>query len=61
MTQTEWDELLQLRKEMNESLMTLDAATQERYTELLVRSLVGKGDLPIGTVFRPLRRGGNAL
>jgi len=44
MTQNEWGELVALRKEMNESLMALDAATQERYTELLVMSLKGKGD-----------------
>jgi len=61
MTQTEWDELVQLRKEMNESLMALDAATQEKFVELLVKSLEGKGDLPVGAVSRSLRRGRSTL
>jgi hypothetical protein len=44
MNQTEWNELLAIRREMNENLMAIDARTQERYTELLVKSLEGKGD-----------------
>ena len=54
MEQTEWNELLAIRREMNENLMALDARMQERYTELLVKSLSGKGDPPVGTVFPPL-------
>ena len=55
MEQTEWNELLAIRREMNENLMALDARTQERYTELLVKSLEGKGDPTFGSVTTPLR------
>ena len=58
MNQTEWDELLAIRHEMNENLMALDARMQERYTELLVKSLEGKGDRPLGAgnpTLRPRR------
>jgi hypothetical protein len=54
MNQDEWNELLAIRREMNENLMDLDARMQERYTELLVKSLEGKGDTPIGSVNPPL-------
>ncbi len=54
MNQTEWNELLAIRHEMNENLMALDARMQERYTELLVKSLEGKGDRPLGAVSTPL-------
>jgi hypothetical protein len=54
MNQEEWDELLAIRHEMNENLMALDARMQERYTELLVKSLEGKGDRPVGAVSTPL-------
>jgi hypothetical protein len=47
MEETEWQELLSIRKEMNANLMAQDVATQEKYTELFVKSLEGKGDLPI--------------
>lgn len=45
MTEEEWDLLLAIRREMNDSLMAQDTATQEKYVELLVKSLQGKGDL----------------
>ncbi len=68
MKQEEWDALLAIREEMNANLMAQDVATQERFTELLVKSLEGKGDLPIGGDNRtfegglpPLRRRRNAL
>jgi hypothetical protein len=51
--QDEWDELLSIRSEMNANLMAQDTRTQEKYTELLVKSLEGKGDAPMGTVSRP--------
>jgi hypothetical protein len=54
MNQEEWNELLAIRHEMNENLMALDARMQERYTELLVKSLEGKGDRPMGAVSTPL-------
>ena len=59
MEQSEWDELLAIRREMNDNLMAQDVRTQERYTELLVKSLEGKGDSIQGTVNRPLHRGQN--
>ena len=52
MDQTEWNELLSIRREMNANLMAQDAKTQERYTELLVKSLAGKSDFPLGSVNR---------
>lgn len=50
MNQEEWNQLLAIRKEMNANMMALDVATQERYTELLVKSLAGKGDEPLQAV-----------
>ena len=61
MEQSEWDELLAIRREMNDNLMAQDTRTQERYTELLVKSLEGKGDSIQGTVNRPLPRDKKAL
>jgi hypothetical protein len=68
MKQEEWDALLAIREEMNANLMAQDVATQERFTELLVKSLEGKGDPPVRAVNRtfegglpPLRRQRNAL
>jgi hypothetical protein len=55
MNQTEWNELLAIRREMSENLMAQDARMQERYTELLVKSLQGKGDRPVGPVSPTLR------
>ena len=56
MTEEEWDLLLAIRKEMNGNLMAQDTATQERYVELLVKSLEGKGDVPPKPVNRTLPR-----
>jgi hypothetical protein len=53
MEQDEWDQLVALRSEMNNHLMALDHKTQEKYTELLVKSLRGKGDQPVRTVSPP--------
>jgi hypothetical protein len=55
MNQAEWNELLAIRREMNANLMAIDAKTQERYTELLVKSLEGKGDGPVSPTLRPRR------
>jgi hypothetical protein len=52
MKQEEWDALLAIREEMNANLMAQDVATQERFTELLVKSLEGKGDPPVRAVNR---------
>jgi len=54
MKQEEWDALLAIREEMNANLMAQDVATQEKFTELLVKSLEGKGDPPVRAVNRPL-------
>ena len=54
MKEEEWDALLAIREEMNANLMAQDVATQERYVELLVKSLEGKGDPPVRPVNRPL-------
>lgn len=43
----EWNELVSIRNEMNSNLMAQDPRTQERYTELFVKSLEGKGDQPL--------------
>ena len=57
MKQEEWDALLAIREEMNTNLMAQDVATQEKYVELLVKSLEGKGDMPVGTVSRTSKDG----
>lgn len=57
MEQHEWDLLVQMRTEMNANMMALSADDHELYTELLVKSLAGKGDLPVGTGNRPVRDG----
>ena len=53
MNQTEWDQLLAIRAEMSNNLMAYDWEAQEKFTELLVKSLEGKGDLPVRAVNRP--------
>jgi hypothetical protein len=50
MEQEEWNELVSIRREMNGNLMAQDVRTQERYTELLVKSLEGKSDERPGSV-----------
>lgn len=52
MNQSEWDQLLSIRREMNENMMALCVEDHELYTELLVKSLAGKGDVPVGSVSR---------
>ena len=54
MNKQEWEQLLTLREALNNNLMAYDVSTQERFTELLVKSLEGKGDLPVGSGNRPL-------
>ena len=57
MDQQEWEQLLTLREALNNNLMAYDVSTQERFTELLVKSLEGKGDRTTSTGNRPLRIG----
>lgn len=44
MEQQEWDQLNAMRQELNNNLMAYDCSVQEKFTELLVKSLEGKGD-----------------
>ena len=53
MDQQEWNQLDTLRKELNSNLMAYDWETQEKFTELLVKSLEGKGDYPVRSETRP--------
>lgn len=45
MLKTEWDELLEMREKINENgLLMFSSEYLERYSELLSKSLHGKGD-----------------
>ena len=68
MSETDWEKLLAIRKEMNANLMAVGPRALEKYVELFVKSLGSKGDKPLGTGNRtaegglpPLPRGRNAL
>lgn len=50
MEQQEWEQLNTLRQELNNNLMAFDWSAQEKFTELLVKSLEGKGDAPARSV-----------
>ena len=52
MDQAEWETLDAIRKELNGNLMAYDWSTQEKFTELFVKSLEGKGDSPQSSVSR---------
>jgi hypothetical protein len=52
MDQSEWEQLDAIRRELNRNLMAYDWNAQEKFTELFVKSLEGKGDRPPGTVSR---------
>lgn len=49
MEDKDWEELNALRKELNSNLMAYDPYAQEKFAELLVQSLAGKGDWPSGS------------
>jgi hypothetical protein len=53
MDQAEWETLDAIRRELNFNLMAYDWETQEKFTELFVKSLEGKGDPVPSSVFRP--------
>jgi hypothetical protein len=57
MEEKDWDTLVELKNELDANLMAYDWQTQEKFTELLVESLQGKGDLPLSTVSRTLPQG----
>lgn len=51
MEQEEWKKLNELLKELNNNMMAYDVEVHEKFTELLVKSLEGKGNGPVrGTV-----------
>lgn len=44
LTQEEWDELIALKNAITYAPQTVSAEKMEKFTELMVRSLEGKGD-----------------
>jgi hypothetical protein len=50
MDQEEWETLDKIRKELNANLMAFDSYTQEKFTELFVKSIEGKSDERPGSV-----------
>jgi len=54
MDQQEWETLDAIRKELNQNLMAYDWSAQEKFTELFVKSLEGKGDPVQGSVSRTM-------
>jgi len=47
LTKEEWDELVALKEAINYDPSTVTYEKMEKFTELMVRSLEGKGDQPI--------------
>jgi hypothetical protein len=47
LTQDEWDEMVALKNAINQNPASVHPEKMEIFTELLVRSLEGKGDPPI--------------
>jgi hypothetical protein len=50
LTKEEWNELVALKDAINYSPQTVSASKMEKFTELMVRSLEGKGDVPLKQV-----------
>ena len=50
LTKEEWNELVALKEAINYSPHTVSASKMEKFTELMVRSLRGKGDVPLKQV-----------
>jgi hypothetical protein len=46
LTQSEWNELVALKNAINYDPSSVHFEKMERFTELMVRSLEGKGDTP---------------
>ena len=46
----EWETLVAIKRELDNNLMAYNSEAQERFTELLVMSLEGKGDSPLREV-----------
>lgn len=47
LTPEEWEELIALKDAISYDPHTVDPQSMERFTELFVRSLEGKGDRPL--------------
>jgi hypothetical protein len=52
LTKEEWNELVALKEAINYAPHTVTPEKMEKFTELMVRSLEGKGDLCDGTVYK---------
>ena len=52
LTKEEWNELNALKLAINYDPRTVSPDKMEKFTELMVRSLEGKGDLCDGTVYK---------
>jgi hypothetical protein len=50
LTKEEWDELVALKEAINYDPSTVTYEKMEKFTELMVRSLEGKGDVPLKKV-----------
>ena len=50
LTKEEWDELVALKEAINYDPSTVTYERMEKFTELMVRSLEGKGDVPLKQV-----------
>jgi hypothetical protein len=50
LTKEEWDELVALKEAINYNPSTVTPDKMELFTELIVRSLEGKGDVPLKQV-----------
>lgn len=46
LTSQEWDEMVALKKAINENPFSVTPEKQELFTQLFVKSLAGKGDDP---------------
>ena len=57
MEDKDWDTLVEIKNELDANLMAYDWQTQEKFTELLVESLKGKGDRPLRAVSRTSKGG----
>ena len=52
LTKEEWVELFALKEAINYNPHTVSPEKMEKFSELMVRSLEGKGDLRNGTVYK---------
>jgi hypothetical protein len=57
LTVEEWDELVALKNAINYNPASVHFEKMERFTELMVKSLEGKGDRPVEQVHTPITNG----